>query len=84
MAKIHGNEEMKEMKPEDLTSEQILQLAQWANILNEENKNLKGYIIQLQAQLKTAREGRALAQHQLNNANVVLTEMHVITPFDNE
>ena len=57
--------EYKEMKPSDLTEEQILQLAQWANLLNEENKNLKGYIVQLQAQLKTARGSRAVAEHNL-------------------
>lgn len=69
MAKIYGQnhkEGMTEMKPEDLTTEQIMQLAQWANILNEENKNLKGYITQLQAQLQSARQHRALAEHKLN------------------
>ena len=67
MAKVNGKEnEMVEMKPEDLTTEQIMQLAQWANILNEENKNLKGYIVQLQAQLQNARGGRAVAEHNLN------------------
>ena len=67
MAKIHQKEGMSEMRPEDLTTEQIMQLAQWANILNEENKNLKGYIVQLQAQLQNARGQRAVAEHNLQN-----------------
>lgn len=62
-----ANTEYTEMKPEDLTSEQIMQLAQWANLLNEENKNLKGYIVQLQAQLQNARGQRAVAEHHLQN-----------------
>ena len=67
MARIQGKEnEMTEMKVEDLTHEQILQLAQWANLLNEENKNLKGYIVQLQAQLQNARGQRAVAEHNFN------------------
>ena len=67
MAKIQGKpNEMTEMKPSDLTEEQIIQLAKWSNILNEENKNLKGYIMQLQAQLQTARQNRAVAEHRLN------------------
>ena len=67
MAKINQKEGMSEMRPEDLTTEQIMQLAQWANILNEENKNLKGYIVQLQAQLQNARGQRAVAEHNLQN-----------------
>ena len=67
MAKTHQKEGMSEMRPEDLTTEQIMQLAQWANILNEENKNLKGYIVQLQAQLQNARGQRAVAEHNLQN-----------------
>lgn len=67
MAKIQGKpNEMTEMKPSDLTEQQIIDLAKWANILNEENKNLKGYIMQLQAQLQSARQGRAVAEHKLN------------------
>ena len=73
--------EYTEMKPADLTEEQIIQLAQWANILNEENKNLKGYITQLQAQLQNARQGRALAQHQLHNAN---THFEIKSSLGNE
>ena len=72
--------EYTEMKPEDLTPEQILQLAQWANILNEENKNLKGYITQLQAQLNNARGQRAVAQHNLNQLQNTVFE--VKTAFD--
>jgi len=67
MATIHGKKEgFTEMKPSDLTEQQIIDLAKWANILNEENKNLKGYIMQLQAQLQTARQNRAVAEHRLN------------------
>lgn len=72
--------EYTEMKPEDLTSEQILQLAQWANLLNEENKNLKGYIVQLQAQLQNARGGRAVAEHNLQQLRNTVLE--VKSPFD--
>ena len=61
------------MNVKDLSEEQIMDLAKWANFLNEENKNLKGYIVQLQAQLKTAREGRMLAEHRLNNVNSFIT-----------
>jgi len=85
MAKIQGKpNEMTEMKASDLTEQQIMQLAEWANILNEENKNLKGYIVQLQAQLKTARGDRAVAQHNLaqQQANIIMTETHITTPFD--
>ena len=72
--------EYTEMKPSDLTSEQIMQLAQWANLLNEENKNLKGYIVQLQAQLQTARGQRAVAENNFNRLqNSVIT---VKTAFD--
>ena len=67
--------EYTEMKPEDLTPEQILQLAQWANILNEENKNLKGYITQLQAQLQNARGQRAVAEHNLNQLQSTVFEV---------
>ena len=82
MAKVHGKpNEMTEMKVSDLTEEQIMDLAKWAQILNEENKNLKGYIVQLQAQLKTARGQRAVAEHRLNQQT---TEWVVQTGFDND
>ena len=74
--------EYTEMKPEDLTSEQIMQLAQWASILNEENKNLKGYVVQLQAQLQNARGGRAVAEHNLQRLQNTVFE--VKSAFDNE
>jgi hypothetical protein len=81
MAKVHGkvDDTPKEMNVEDLTNEQIMQLAQWANILNEENKNLKGYIVQLQAQLQKARGDRAVAQYNFDklNSQVITTETHV-------
>ena len=74
MATISGKEnEMKEMKPSELTEQQIIDLAKWANILNEENKNLKGYILQLQGQLTSARQGRALAQHQIHTNTIIST-----------
>jgi hypothetical protein len=81
MATINGKEnEMKEMKASDLTEQQIVDLAKWANFLNEENKNLKGYILQLQGQLTSARQGRAVAQHHLNN----VTQTIIKTPFDEQ
>ena len=66
------------MKVEELTQEQIMDLAKWANFLNEENKGLKSYILQLQAQLQKARGDRAIAQHHLNNVHVtpVTIEIH--------
>jgi predicted nuclease with TOPRIM domain len=74
--------EYTEMKPEDLTEEQIMQLAQWANLLNEENKNLKGYIVQLQAQLQNARGQRAVAEHHFNRLqDKIIT---VKTAFDEQ
>jgi hypothetical protein len=82
MAKIHGKEnEMTEMKVSDLTEQQIIDLAKWAQILNEENKNLKGYITQLQAQLRNARGQRAVAEHKLERANTV---WEVQTAFDKD
>jgi hypothetical protein len=65
--------EMTEMKPSELNEKQIIDLAKWANILNEENKNLKGYILQLQGQLTSARQGRALAQHQVQTQTIIST-----------
>lgn len=83
MAKIHGKpNEMTEMKVSDLTEQQIMDLAKWAQILNEENKNLKGYITQLQAQLQNARGQRAVAEHRLNQQQA--TEWVVQTGFDND
>tara|TARA_R110000782_G_scaffold23113_2_gene60750 strand:+ start:468 stop:704 length:237 start_codon:yes stop_codon:yes gene_type:complete len=74
MATISGKEnEMKEMKPSELSEQQIVDLAKWANILNEENKNLKGYILQLQGQLTSARQGRALAQHQVQTQTNIIS-----------
>jgi len=70
--------------PEDLTKEQIMQLAQWANTLNEENKNLKGYILQLQAQLQKARGDRAVAQHHLNNTQFRPTTIVINSQLEDE
>lgn len=82
MAKVHGKpNEMTEMKVSDLTEQQIIDLAKWAQILNEENKNLKGYITQLQAQLRNARGQRAVAEHKLQKANTV---WEVQTAFDGD
>lgn len=66
------------MKVEELTQEQIMDLAKWASFLNEENKGLKSYILQLKAQLNKARGDRAIAEHQLNNVQVrpVTIEIH--------
>jgi hypothetical protein len=65
MAKIEGKEEYTAIDVENITTEQIIQLAKYTQLLQEENQNLKGYIVQLQAQLKTARGGRAVAEHNL-------------------
>ena len=74
MAIIQGKEnEMREMKPSELTEQQIIDLAKWANILNEENKNLKGYVLQLQGQLTSARQGRALAQYQVQTQTNIIS-----------
>ncbi len=82
MAKVHGKpNEMTEMKVSDLTEQQIIDLAKWAQVLNEENKNLKGYITQLQAQLRNARGQRAVAEHKLERANTV---WEVQTAFDGD
>lgn len=82
MAKVHGKpNDMTEMKVSDLTEQQIIDLAKWAQILNEENKNLKGYITQLQAQLRNARGQRAVAEHKLQKANTV---WEVQTAFDGD
>lgn len=72
------------MEVEDLTKEQIMDLAKWANFLNEENKNLKGYIVQLQAQLSKARGDRAVAQHHLQNARVQPTTIVIHSELENE
>ena len=82
MAKVHGKpNEMTEMKVSDLTEQQIMDLAKWAQILNEENRNLKGYITQLQAQLQNARGQRAVAEHKLQQQNTV---WEVQTAFDED
>lgn len=84
MAKIKGKpeEEYAKVSVETMTEEQIIALAKYTQLLQEENKNLKGYIVQLQAQLQKARGDRAVAQHQLNNATFVQTETILKTAFD--
>lgn len=80
MAKIEGKEEYTSIDVENITTEQIIQLAKYTQLLQEENQNLKGYIVQLQAQLKAARGGRAVAEHNLQKMqdNVITVK----TAFD--
>lgn len=72
------------MDVKDLTEEQIMDLAKWATHLNEENKNLKGYILQLQAQLGKARGDRAVAEHKLNNVQVVPTTIEIYSQLEED
>jgi hypothetical protein len=60
-----------------MTEEQIIALAKYTQLLQEENKNLKGYIVQLQAQLQNTRGNLAVANHHLQNSSWV-----VKTAFD--
>lgn len=89
MAKIHGKpneEEFTKITIDNITEEQIVAMAKYIQLLQEESKNLKGYVIQLQAQLQKARGDRAVAQHNLNvqNAKFVQTETMIKTAFDEE
>ena len=72
------------MDVKDLTEEQIMDLAKWANFLNEENKGLKSYILQLQAQLQKARGDRAVAEHHLNNVVVKPITIEIHSELDEE
>lgn len=87
MAKIKGHEEeFTKITIDNITEEQIVAMAKYIQLLQEESKNLKGYVIQLQAQLQKARGDRAVAQHNLNvqNAKFVQTETMIKTAFDEE
>jgi predicted RNase H-like nuclease (RuvC/YqgF family) len=68
MAKIHGKEEKEgftSITVDNITEEQIVAMAKYIQLLQEENQNLKGYITQLQAQLQAARQNRATAEYRL-------------------
>ena len=93
MAKILGKipnpvednkQEPLHLTPEEMSSEQIIALAKYTSLLQEENKNLKGYIIQLEAQLKKARGDRAVAQSNLavEKAKFIQTETVIIPGID--
>lgn len=83
MAKIKGKEEQPtHLNVEDMTEEQIIALAKYTNLLQEENQNLKGYVLQLQAQLRKARGDRAVAQQHISNTQFVQTETMIKTAFD--
>jgi dTDP-4-dehydrorhamnose reductase len=94
MAKILGkipnpvednqNGEPLRLTPEEMTPDQIIALAKYTGLLQEENKNLKGYIVQLQAQLQKARGDRAVAEHTLAKAQVIPTEIHIKSAFDEQ
>jgi hypothetical protein len=55
------------MKIEDLTQDQILAIVQAVKFLEEENQNLKGYIVQLKAQLNIKQSQLKIANNQINN-----------------
>lgn len=66
MAKIHGKEnDVMEITIDNITEEQIVAMAKYIQLLQEENQNLKGFITQLQAQLQAARQNRATAEYRL-------------------
>jgi len=81
MAKIHGKkDDYTAIDVDNITKEQIIALAKYTQLLQEENHNLKGYITQLQAQLNNARGQRAVAEHNLQqHQNNIIT---VKTAFD--
>ena len=66
MAKVHGKQdEYTAITVDNITEEQIVAMAKYIQLLQEENQNLKGYITQLQAQLQAARQNRATAEYRL-------------------
>lgn len=81
MAKIKGKQDdYTAIDVDNITKEQIIALAKYTQLLQEENQNLKGYITQLQAQLNNARGQRAVAEHHLKqHQNNIIT---VKTAFD--
>jgi len=68
MAKVLGKEQKEgytSITVDNITEEQIVAMAKYIQLLQEENQNLKGFITQLQAQLQAARQNRATAEWQL-------------------
>lgn len=81
MAKVEGKkDDYTAIDVDNITKEQIIALAKYTQLLQEENQNLKGFITQLQAQLNTARGQRAVAQHKVQQMenNVI----NIKTAFD--
>lgn len=75
MAKVHGKQdEYTSITVDNITEEQIVAMAKYIQLLQEENQNLKGYITQLQAQLQAARQNRATAEYRLQQQqNSIIT-----------
>ena len=73
MAKVEGR------KPtaDDITREEIIQLAQWAQQLEQLVKDQKGYIIQLQTQLQQRNHQLQQTQAALHQSNNVETFIEV-------
>jgi len=55
-----------QLKPEELTPEQILDLAKWAHYLNEENKQLRAHLYKLEAQFKSLLNSHQNTEFKLN------------------
>lgn len=86
MAKIHGKEEKEgytSITVDNITEEQIVAMAKFIQLLQEENQNLKGYITQLQAQLQAARQNRATAEYKLqqNQSNQIIVTSTIEDEF---
>ena len=83
MAKVHGKQdEYTAITVDNITEEQIVAMAKYIQLLQEENQNLKGYITQLQAQLQAARQNRATAEYRLQQQqNSIIT---VKSAFDEQ
>ena len=87
MAKVYGkNGQEKDgftsITVDNITEEQIVAMAKYIQLLQEENQNLKGYITQLQAQLQNARGQRAVAEHNLQQQQS--REIFVTSEIENE
>jgi hypothetical protein len=81
MAKINGKQDdYTAVDVDNITKEQIIALAKYTQLLQEENQNLKGYITQLQAQLNNARGQRAVAEHNLQQHQQKI--INIKTAFD--
>lgn len=83
MAKVHGKQdEFTSITVDNITEEQIVAMAKYIQLLQEENQNLKGYITQLQAHLTAARQNRASAEYRLQQQqNSIIT---VKSAFDEQ